>query len=410
MAVAEYLKSFSKQEYLEHVRKLQSHMDEAGVEALLLSTPENIFYATGYRSWYLSSPFRPVFAVVPREGEPAVVLRVLERTTVENSSWVEQIYASGSASRGYGGDINCADHIDGVSQFLNSLPFPVSRVGIEAGEGLHYQWSLTQFHEMAKAMDTIEFVDGSLAVQKARMIKTDWEIGRLNSAAIATEKAIIETFAEIRPGYTTEKDITSGIASRMCAYGVDKISYLTVTSGAEKAHTFNSYATSRVVEFGENVLVDISGHIDGYASDLSRVMHLDSTIPQEYQAMSDVAAEAVRAGFDFMRPGVTTGELNEVIERYIAESAFGDYLLHSSGHGIGLTVVEYPMLEPNGGEVLEAGMVFALENGVYPFDRSVGVGSIRHGFRMEDIAVVGADGNRWLSGPGQSIYSLADFI
>lgn len=405
---AEYLKSFSHAEYLDHVGKLQQRMTELNLDALLLSSVENIYYATGYRSWYLSSPFRPVFAVVPREGEPAIVLRLLEKSTVANSSWVNAIYASGSTARGYDG-MNCADHVDGVKRFIASLPYRVERIGIEAGEGLHYQWSLTQLSELIAAIPDVHFVDGALAVQRARMIKSEWEVGRLAAAGYATERAILETFAEIRPGWTTEKDISSGIAARMCQYGVDKISYLTVTSGVEKYHTFNSYATSRTVDFGETVLVDISGHVDGYASDLTRVMYLGTEPPAEHREMAEVAATAVRAGFEFMRPGVTTAELNAVIEGHIAQSKFGDYLLHSSGHGIGLTVVEHPMLEPDGDELVQAGMVFALENGVYPFDRQQGVGSIGRSVRMEDLAVVGTERNRWLSGPGQALYSLADF-
>ena len=86
METKDYLKSFSREEYLLHNRKLQEQMAEEGLYMLLLSAPENIYYATGYRSWYTSSLFRPVFVFVPRTGEPAIYLRILEKTTVENTS------------------------------------------------------------------------------------------------------------------------------------------------------------------------------------------------------------------------------------------------------------------------------------------------------------------------------------
>ena len=85
-------KSFSKEEFRLHNRKLQEQMAEQNLDMLLLSTPENIYYSTGYRSWYTSSLFRPVYVLVPRVGDPAIVLRILEKTTVRYTSWTERIY------------------------------------------------------------------------------------------------------------------------------------------------------------------------------------------------------------------------------------------------------------------------------------------------------------------------------
>ena len=98
----DYLKSFSRAEYGAHIQKLQQEMGASGIDMLLLSSPENIFYATGYRSWYTSSLFRPVLVFVPRVGEPAISLRILEKSTVENISWCPNIYAAGTKSRNLG--------------------------------------------------------------------------------------------------------------------------------------------------------------------------------------------------------------------------------------------------------------------------------------------------------------------
>lgn len=97
------------------------------------------------------------------------------------------------------------------------------------------------------------------------------------------------------------EDISKGIAMRMAQGGVDKISYLTVTSGIDKYCTFNTYATDRVVQKGEYVLVDISGHIDGYASDLTRVFYL-GTVPREEREMAETASGCVAAAKEAMKP------------------------------------------------------------------------------------------------------------
>ena len=404
-----YLKSYTLDEYELHIRKLKIEMSNNGLDMLLLSSPENIYYATGYRSWYLSSLFRPVFVAVPREGDPAIFLRYLEKTTVQNTSWIENIYYSGSTSRNYG-TMNCSNYIDGIKKYLTSLNNSVSRIGIEANAGQHFQWSLSLLKEIIDEFTQIQFVDGTHAIEVARMIKTDWEIGNIEAAGIITEKAILDTFREILPGTTSEKEIASGIASKMCASGIDKISYLTVNSGVEKYSTFNSYATSRIVQPSEIILVDISGHLEGYASDLTRTMYLGKQLPVEYEDMASVAMESVHSGFEKMKAGNTIGDVSEAIENYILKSRYGDYLVHSSGHSIGLNVVEFPSIENDSTIELETGMVLALENGVYPYERSRGAESIFLSFRMEDEALVSSDGSRWLSGPGKKIYTLNDFV
>lgn len=407
MESKEWLKSFAESEYKIHIEKIQEQLNKEDLDMMLLSAPENIYYATGYRSWYASSLFRPVFVFVPRCGEPAIYLRILERTTVENTSWCKNIYCSGSEER-HLGNLNAKSPEDALKKFLSTLDYPVKKVGIEEGDGLHYFWSLRTLNELISNMeDCLQFIDGSKVIQRARMIKTEWEISKIEEACRVTEEAIVETFAAIRPGVTTEKDIAKGIASRMTAKGVDRISYLTVNSGKDKYHTFNSYATERVVQEGEIVLVDISGHIDGYASDLTRVMYLGHKPPQEYVELADIAKRCVHAGFDKLTPGTSLAEVSDAVEGYLRKAKC--QVLHTSGHSVGLTVTEFPNITGDCEEVVQPGMVFALENGVYPFDEKIGASSIEISFRMEDEAVVTRSGARWLSGPGKALYTMDDF-
>lgn len=409
MGNKDHLKSFSYEEYRSRIRKLQDEMKQTDIDMLLLSSPENILYSTGYRSWYTSSLFRPVLVMIPKEGEPAISLRILEKTTVKNTSWIENIYYSGSKDRNIG-DTNSEDHIDGVKRFLDSIPFDVKKVGIESGAGMHFYWSLDILNELISTFSDINFIDGSQVIQKSRMIKSQWEINRIQTAGYITDRAIFETFKSIKPGVTTEKEISRGIAQRMTAEGIDKISYLTVNSGIDKYSTFNSYSTDRVVQFGEVVLVDISGHIDGYASDLTRTMYLGYEIPTDYLEMAETARNSIIAGFDAIKPGIPISKVSKAIENTIKDSKFGNYLIHSSGHSIGLNVVEFPMIENNENLLLEEGMIFALENGVYPFDISKGAETINMSFRLEDLVLVTKEGGRWLTGPGTSVYTLNNFL
>lgn len=397
-------KSFSKEEFRLHNRKLQEQMAEQNLDMLLLSTPENIYYSTGYRSWYTSSLFRPVYVLVPRVGDPAIVLRILEKTTVRYTSWTERIYCWGTVSRNLG-KLEGIEPVGIIDQIIREIQPDTRTIGLEAGDGMQYFWSLSLLKDIIASQPDITFTDGSLAIQRARMVKTPWEIERIRYVCEVTEKAILETGKQIVAGKTTEKDVSKGIAKRMAEGGVDKISYLTVTSGADKYCTFNTYATDRIIQKGEYVLVDISGHIDGYASDLTRVFYLGHA-PEEEREMAEVASGCVRTAMAAMKPGIPVGDINRICEGYIKNSKFGKFLLHSSGHCIGLNVVEYPTINDDATERLAPGMLFAVENGVYPYDLSKDVESIYLSFRMEDEVVVTEHGAEWITGPGEALIEI----
>ena len=397
-------KSFPLEEYKLHYKKLQNEMKNNGIDVLLLSTPENIYYATGYRSWYTSSLFRPVFVMVPPSGDPAIILRILEKTTVQFTSWTPYIYCSGTASRNLG-NLDATDPVDAVKKILKNHAPSTKTIGIEAGEGLQFFWSLNVLKEIVDSLPDVKFVDGSSCIQYARMRKTPWEVEKIKTVCKITEKAILDTGKTIVPGITTEKDISSGIATRMAACGVDKFSYLTVTSGKMKYCTFNTYATDRVVQKGDYILVDISGHSDGYASDLTRVFYIGKAPAAEFE-MAEIASSSVIAGKNAMKPGVKVSDINRICESTITNSKFKDALVHSSGHSIGLNVVEFPTINDDTHTVLEPGMVFAVEQGVYPFDLAKGAESIYLSFRMEDEVLVTSDGSEWITGPGQPIIEI----
>ena len=167
-------KSFPPDEFRRHNEALQREMAKNGIDMLLLSAPENIYYSTGYRSWYTSSLFRPVYVLVPREGDPAIILRILEKTTVQYTSWTQRIYCWGTASRNLG-KLDGKDPIELVAAVLRDIQPDTKTIGLEAGDGQQHFWSISLLDDVIKSQPGIRFMDGSSAIQHARMVKTDWE-------------------------------------------------------------------------------------------------------------------------------------------------------------------------------------------------------------------------------------------
>lgn len=134
-----------------------------------------------------------------------------------------------------------------IDQIIREIQPDTRTIGLEAGDGMQYFWSLSLLKDIIASQPDITFTDGSLAIQRARMVKTPWEIERIRYVCEVTEKAILETGKQIVAGKTTEKDVSKGIAKRMAEGGVDKISYLTVTSGATS--TARSIPTQQTASF-----------------------------------------------------------------------------------------------------------------------------------------------------------------
>ncbi len=395
--------TFPREEYDARIAQLQKAMSKVGCDILLLTTQENIRYATGYTSWYLSSNFRPVICLVPSKGQPVLVLRILEKYNVEITSWIDKVVCWGSPGRGVD-NVVAYDLIKACAMAVTDIHSDSAVIGLEAADGTRCGVHLSFLHELSQAMPKINYIDGSKAIWQARIIKSPFETERIRKASEAVESAIDYAFSKVKPGIL-ENEIARTIAEFMASKGVDRISYLTVITGKNRYATFNAYATDRKVEKGDLILVDISGHYEGYASDLTRVAKVGRATAEE-KSLAEAAYSSVIKGIASARPGVPISELNNVVENEVIELGYKDWLIHSSGHSIGLDVVEYPMIHSGEDLPIEQGMVFAIEQGVYPYDKSIGVSSIYTSFRYEDVIAVTANGPVHLSGPGSPLVEL----
>ncbi len=218
-----------------------------------------------------------------------------------------------------------------------------------------------------------------------RSIKDEDEYRRLKASALLDDAAMRAAWAAIRPGMT-ETELADVVRNHFTANGARPLFWIV---GASENGAHPHHATGdRVLKTGDAVVIDIGGRLDGYPSDITR-MAIVGEAPDGYAEVHAVVERAVQAALAAAKPGVTAKEVDKAARDVIADAGYGDYFVHRTGHGLGIDGHEPPYITATSEAVLEEGMVFSIEPGIYLPGR--------FGIRLEDIVILRADGPEILS-------------
>jgi Xaa-Pro dipeptidase len=232
-------------------------------------------------------------------------------------------------------------------------------------------------------------IDAHAAISRMRLHKDEAEVVALRRAIAISEAALSATLAQAAAGMS-ETDFRQKLMAEMLAGGADGFSFdPIVLSGGASADPHGTPSPDRRLEKGQPLLIDFGAHWGGYAADITRTVFVGSASP----AHRDIY-EAVRAanalGRGIAAPGMTLDTLDRRVTESLRASGFPDLVLTKTGHGLGLDVHEAPQVMIGNLQVMEPGMVFTIEPGLYrPGD--IGV-------RIEDDVVVTANGAESLTG------------
>ena len=211
------------------------------------------------------------------------------------------------------------------------------------------------------------------------LIKTPEEIVIMKRAARATQRVFAAALPFIRAG-VTEREIASKM--EMIALELDGVGGLAfppiIASGPNGADP-HAEVTDRVLESGDLVTVDFGVTVDGYASDMTRTFLLGPATPSQRKIYYSVK-RAQAAGLAAAKAGMACAELDAVCRSIIEKDGYGEYFIHTTGHGVGTEIHEDPRIGKNSEAFLEAGMVVTVEPGIY----IEGFG----GARIEDTVVI----------------------
>ncbi len=225
------------------------------------------------------------------------------------------------------------------------------------------------------------FVSASPIVVPLRMRKDEGEIAALRAAGEAADRV----YARIREAAfagRSESDLSRELRGLLAAEGHDD-TFAIVASGPNGASPHHD-AGDRRMAAGDTVVLDFGGTRGWYCSDITRTVHVGDAVDAERRRVHDVVSRAQEAGYAAARAGASAESVDAAARRVIDDAGYGAYFIHRVGHGIGLDGHEDPYLVRGNGVLLEPGMAFSIEPGVYLPDR--------FGVRIEDIAYIDASG------------------
>jgi Xaa-Pro aminopeptidase len=225
-----------------------------------------------------------------------------------------------------------------------------------------------------------------------RIKKSPQEIKALSDAAAQADRAMQAAVDACRPG-ATEAEIAWVAEKAFRKDGADRVEFTLVAAGQNACFPHHQ-SSDKVLQRGEGIIIDIGASLNGYKSDITRVVFLGDPDREFVDAYETVSAANTR-GRETVRPGVPAEEVDRATRAVIEEKGMGDHFIHRTGHGLGLDIHEEPWIQTGNRVPLQTGMVFSVEPGVYVPGKL--------GIRVEDIVTVTDEGVRTLTGFDHSL-------
>ncbi|WP_194813722.1 Xaa-Pro peptidase family protein [Nocardia sp. XZ_19_385] len=353
---------FAAEVYRDRLERAVELMRAASLDALLITPGPDLQYLIG--SDAESFERLTCLVITSDKATPAVVIPKLELASL-----------SGSAAGELG--LRVLDWVDGVD------PYELVHSTLHAGSRIAVADAMPALHLIPLARSTSGLpVSATPVLRELRMTKDEAEIDALRRAGAAIDR-VHARMGEFLVAGRTEAEVGADIAAAIVEEGHTEVAFVIVGSGPHGADPHHGVSDRRI-EPGDVVVIDIGGPVDpGYYSDSTRTYSIgepSSEIAAKFAALEQAQAAAVAAA----RPGVTAEAVDAAARNVLVEAGFGDAFVHRTGHGIGLSVHEEPYIVAGNDLVLQEGMAFSIEPGIY-FRGEWGA-------RIEDIVVVTADG------------------
>jgi Xaa-Pro dipeptidase len=328
------------------IKRIFSHAPE-GTEAIVLFNAEaphldlSFFHATDLVEGGL---FEGGMAILRPEGSCTILTSELEEQSARQAKEADvQVFHSGAERK----------------ELLRKALGGARKVGFNARETTY-----ANVKHLQDAVAEAEWVDVGAAMLKARLIKDSKEVARIRKAARISSKVAEEIPGMLREGMT-EAGLSAEMNARMQRHGAAGPSFSTIVAfGANAA--VPHYAPASGVKLAKHsyVLCDFGAQHQLYAADITRT-YVFGKANAKMREVYDLVREAQQVGFDLVKPGALAKDVHNAVAEVIDRTKYKGRFIHSTGHSLGLAVHDGGRIAAQSDQVLEEGMVFTVEPGIY---------------------------------------------
>ena len=344
---------------LNKIQQIQTYLQNENIDAAFVTTPDNVFYISGFDS----NPHERLLGVmIFKEAEPFIICPQMEVPDALAAGWSYE--AVGHTDTENAWDI-VAKAIANRGVNISSMAIEKAHLTVERLEALIGIYPSARFERLDDKINAM------------RVIKSEDELEKLREAAKLADYAIEVGVSEIAEG-KTEMEILNAIESAIKAKGYS-MSFDTMVLAGEKSASPHGVPGDRKIQKGDFILFDLGVIYEGYCSDITRTVSFGEPTKAQIEIYETVRA-ANEAAIAAVKAGVKASELDKIARDVITEAGYGEYFTHRLGHGLGISVHEFPSINGANELVLEAGTVFTIEPGIYKSDVT--------GVRIEDDVVV----------------------
>lgn len=348
------------------VEKLEEQMRIAGVDCVALVPGPNMAYVTGLPG-HLSE--RPTIAFFPLGGQPALLVpgfEAIRAGQVPNPiDWAFFTYSDEEGPA------------DACARACAFLELAGKRLAVE-----RFAMRVLELEMVQRNASRVQIIPAESLLTKLRVKKDEVELEQMRQAVSIAQQALTQTLSEVRVGMT-EREIASALMVNLLKCGSEGAAFTPLVQIGPNSASPHGATSDRRAQNGDVLLIDFGAQVGGYFSDITRTFALGQADP-EMLAVYDIVKAANAAGRDAAGPAVACQEVDRAARHVIEEAGFGEFFIHRTGHGLGLEVHEPPYIVEGNGQLLEAGMTFTVEPGIYLPGRG--------GIRVEDNVVITPDG------------------
>ena len=351
--------------------KLNASLRNSDLDAVILNPGPTQTYVSGLVFHLME---RPIVLLYAKDQDPAIVLPELELQKVASLPYKMQVFAYPE---------NPSEWDNVFRKAVQALGLDGKRVGVEPR-----QLRLLEFQYVKNGAPEADFPDASDVLSSLRLKKDKAEVDAMRHAVKIAQDALEATIPFIKTGMT-EKEIASELVMQLFKHGSEpEMPFSPIVSGGPNAANPHASPSDRKIQTGDLLVIDWGAAHDGYISDLTRTFAVGQ-VDAEYEKIHKIVQEANAAGRAAGKPGVPCAAVDKATRDVIEQAGYGVYFTHRTGHGIGMEGHEEPYMRGDNMQILEPGMAYTVEPGIYLPGRN--------GVRIEDNVVVTETGTECLS-------------